>query len=147
MVSEAMAMLQLGIYNAHIPESEKFPMRVMHNTRALISAGLETTATSLKMTTWKVSNDVAMLRRLKAVLATAAGASGLNFLDTLQKLSSLTRLVKHGHRPERLRLRKNLIIYKDFAIPLRMIVGMDISGVSWNADVFPDPMRFDPEMD
>ena len=127
-------------------------MRVVHDTRTLVGAGSETTATTLEMILWQVSTHPGMLKRLKAELNEAAQRGGIDSFETLQKLPYLTGVVKEGLRrsisvsgrmprfdP------KNPITYKDYVLPPRTIISMDIPGVSLNPDVFPEPMKYDPE--
>ncbi|RMZ91259.1 hypothetical protein DV736_g1486, partial [Chaetothyriales sp. CBS 134916] len=141
-----------GIFNSDLPESEKRPMRVVHDTRNLVGAGAETTATTLEMIFWKVSNDPAILNRLMDELNNAAESDGLTSFETLQKLPYLSAVVKEGLRRSisvsgrmpRFDPR-NSLVYKEYVLPPRTIVSMDIPGVSLNPDVFPDPLNFDPE--
>ena len=127
-------------------------MRVVHDTRTLVGAGSETTATTLEMITWKVSNDQEMLKRLRIELAVAAESWGLNSFETLQKLPYLTAIIKEGlRRSVSVSGRmprfdpRNPIVYRDYTMAPGTIVSMDIPGVSLNPDVFPNAMEFDPE--
>lgn len=127
-------------------------MRVVHDTRTLVGAGSETTATTLEMIIWKVANSPEMLKKLKGELATAAESGGLSSFESLQKLPYLTAVVKEGLRRSvsvsgRLPRwdPKNAIVYKEHTLPPGTIISMDIPGVSLNPQVFPDPMKFDPE--
>ncbi|RMZ82702.1 hypothetical protein DV738_g1466, partial [Chaetothyriales sp. CBS 135597] len=141
-----------GIYNSDLPEPEKAPLRVVQDTRNLVGAGAETTATTLEMIFWKVSNDPVMLKKLRDELKTAADSDGLTSFDTLQKLPYLSAVIKEGLRRSisvsgrmpRFDPR-NPLVYKDYVLPPGTIISMDIPGVSLNPEAFPDPLKFDPE--
>lgn len=68
---------------------------MQHEIETFVVAGTETTAHALACTTFHVLNDVAVLRALKAELATAGDEAAL---QTLEQLPFLTAVILEGLR-------------------------------------------------
>lgn len=121
-----------------------------------VGAGFETTAFTIETAMYHVLSNPDIKARLKDELAPVVSKSN-NVQDvprwtTLERLPYLTAIIY-----ESLRLSigvssrlprcntKSDLRYKEWVIPKGQFVGMTQRDILYNADIFPEPRRFDPE--
>ncbi len=139
-----------------LPQRDK-SAQVQEDTALLyVSAGFETTGFTIETAMYHVLANPDVLSKLKQELAPLFGASsktgGLPSWTELEKLPYLTAVIQESLRmslgvSSRLPRKntKSEMVYKDWVIPRGQFVGMTQRDILYNAEIYPDPMRFDPE--
>jgi cytochrome P450 len=139
-----------------IPQEDKEGKIQEDNALLFVSAGFETTGFAIETAMYYVLSDPAVLSKLKRELTPAFASKNktedLPSWTDLEKLPYLTAVIYEAVRMSlgvSARLpRKNVksdMLYKDWVIPKGQFVGMTQRDILYNADIFPDPERFDPE--
>ena len=132
--------------------------KVQEDTALLfVSAGFETTGFAIETAMFHVLSSPAILAKLKRELEPLMmdrnkGNNELPSWTDLEKLPYLTAVI---HESLRLSLgvasrlpRKNTksdMVYKQWVIPKGQFVAMTQRDILYNAEIYPDPMHFDPE--
>jgi cytochrome P450 len=141
------------ILSSDLPEDELSDQRLIDEGVLIATAGSETTAWAMTITTYHVMKNPKVLERVREELA----AVGVLKCDTvpswpvLEKLPYLTAVIKEGLRMaggmlSRLpRVYDKPIQYKEWTIPTGTPVAMTPHLVLIDEKIFPRPRRFDPE--
>jgi cytochrome P450 len=141
------------ILSTDLPEHEKSDQRLIDEGVLIATAGSETTAWAITITTYHLMNSSAILKRLRAELATVPIPQGDTVAPwtALEQLPYATAVVKEGLRLaggmlSRLpRIYDKPIHYKQWTIPAGTPVAMTPHLVLIDEDIFPEPRKFDPE--
>jgi cytochrome P450 len=142
-----------GIMNSDLPAEEKQPRRVMQDAWGVVLAGTETTATALEHILFHVLSNDSVLRRIRDELRAFVAAGGdLRNGSALRRLPYLNAVVSEGLRlaspvSGRLpRVDRNLpFTCNGVTLPPGTSIAMSISAMHSNANVYPNPTRFDPD--
>ncbi|TGJ85575.1 hypothetical protein E0Z10_g3221 [Xylaria hypoxylon] len=133
--------------------SEKTPKRLMFEAKTILNAGTGTVSWTLTTALWYLTTNTDILARLRAEILTVMPdpRQPVQFQE-LEQLPYFTAVLKESLRlgfgatmrsaraaPDR------VLQYKDWTIPQNTPVSLSISHMHHNPDVFPDPLRFDPE--
>ncbi|KAJ9611203.1 hypothetical protein H2200_004386 [Cladophialophora chaetospira] len=139
-----------------LPPQDKSAQAQEDNALLFVSAGFETTGFAIETAIYHVLANQEILEKLKQeispLIASSKSSTGLPSWTELEKLPYLTAVI---HESLRMSLgvssrlpRKNSksdMVYKDWVIPKGQFVGMTQTDILYNADIYPDPKRFDPE--
>jgi cytochrome P450 len=145
-----------SIYNSDLPPAEKTHERLFQDAFALVSAGTETTGTTLITITYHLLSSPQHLKLLQDELRThfpthTANSEVISY-RALEKLPYLTACINEG-----LRLasgvcgrlprvnRHGPTQYADYTIPAGTAMGMSIRDIHYDPSIFPDPTTFKPE--
>jgi cytochrome P450 len=140
-----------AIVNSNLPASEKSHSRVFEEIGTLMGAAFETTANALRLIVFHVYSNPHILQKLRAELATLARESSEVPLSKLEQLPYLTAVLMEGMRlspaiaSRAARVTDKDLFYDNWRIPARTPVGMTALLIHTDVNIFPDPMRFDPE--
>ncbi|KAI1099517.1 putative benzoate 4-monooxygenase cytochrome P450 [Jackrogersella minutella] len=141
------------ILQSSLPDSEKDSGRLQSEAFALLAAGTITTATTLSIITYYILADPSIKERLQEDLKDVTS----NFPEQvpqwadLEKLPYLTGCIKEGLRLSRFFRRSPRISpdydlqYKQWIIPKNTPVGMSVSHMLMDPEVYPEPYKFIPE--
>ncbi|RMZ86395.1 hypothetical protein DV736_g6378, partial [Chaetothyriales sp. CBS 134916] len=163
--AETMAMIKMEkrrkdtifaqILSSDLPEAELSDERLIDEGVLIATAGSETTAWAITITTYHVMRNPAVLAKLRTELQAVAPSvrAGEAVADwtILEKLPYLTAIIKEGTRMaggmlSRLpRIYDKPILYKQWVIPAGTPVAMTPHLVLIDEAVFPEPRRFDPD--
>ncbi|KAI0016236.1 cytochrome P450 [Xylariomycetidae sp. FL0641] len=141
------------LISSSLPEDEKTFPRLFSETRSVIMAGTETTASLLVGITCYLLNDPAKLRRLMHELGTAEAAKGgrLDYSD-LRELPYITGVVNEGLRlanPTPTRLPRVCedqdLVYKKWVIPAGATISTTTQDVHNDPSIYPEPEKFLPD--
>lgn len=133
--------------------TDRIEQRQVDTALLLITAGFETTGFTIETATYHLLATPALAQRLKEELV-AAWPEGQPQppLATLETLPYLKAVIQESIRMSigvKSRLprinRKEAVSYAGWIIPKDTMVSMSIQDVNYNADLFPNPARFDPE--
>lgn len=136
-----------------LPEHDK-SLAVQFDTAGMfVTAGLETVAFTVEQAVFHLLDQPALLARLQEELASATpDTNNVPSWTELEKLPFLSAVIQ-----ESLRLsvgvlsrlpRKNTkheLQYKSWIIPRNTYVGMSNKFTNYNAEIFPEPRRFNPD--
>ncbi|MCJ1465427.1 hypothetical protein MMC07_004045 [Pseudocyphellaria aurata] len=136
-----------------LPDSQKTVRRLQHEVETFVIAGTETSAHALACITFHVLDNPSVLRRLQEELNNfKRSSSGAARLREIEQLPYLTCVLLEGLRlsyglATRLpRIAPDRIIkYRDFDIPPGTPVSMSSMLIHHNENIFPDPLKFDPQ--
>lgn len=142
------------LQNEDLPASEKKSQRVVDESVLLISAGLLTTAWALSVGSFHIINDESVYKRLREELDAAVPdptVSDAFKWAELEKLPYLTGCIRESirlsqpvtHRSQR--QYNHAIQYRQWVIPPRTPVGMNLSDICLDENIFPDHAAFKPE--
>lgn len=150
---------QLSIFssileNEQLPPREKQTERLVDESMLLIPAGLLTTAWALSVGSFHIINNKPIYKKLREELDRAIPNS--TNIDTfqwseLERLPYLTGCIKESIRMSRpvvhrsQRLYDHPIKYRQWTIPPQTPIGMNLSDVCLDENLFPDATTFDPE--
>ncbi|RYP45943.1 hypothetical protein DL769_011423 [Monosporascus sp. CRB-8-3] len=141
-----------AIMDSDLPPAEKTAERLSDEVITVAGAAFETTAYTLSVTLYNVYCNPQILQRLRAELLSA----GLNKRETnlaeLERLPYLTAVLLEGlrfspalaTRMARVAPDRDLLYGKQ-RIPAGTPVGMTALLMHLDPEVYPDPMRFDPD--
>jgi cytochrome P450 len=141
------------ILSSDLPQSELSDQRLIDEGTLIATAGSETTAWAVTITTYHLIQNPITLSKLRAELATVTIPAGCNVApwSSLEKLPYLTAVLKEGVRMaggmlSRLpRIYDKPIVYKDWVIPAGTPVAMTPHLVLIDDNIFPEPRKFKPE--
>ncbi|KAI0399650.1 putative cytochrome P450 [Xylaria palmicola] len=141
------------ILQSDLPDSEKDSGRLQREAFALLAAGTITTAGTLSIITYYVLANPEIERRLREDLkdVTASFPESMPRWTDLEKIPYLHACIKEGLRLSRFFRRSPRIApdydiqYKQWTIPKNTPVGMSVCHMHMDADVYPEPYKFDPE--
>ncbi|KAJ2988862.1 hypothetical protein NUW58_g3760 [Xylaria curta] len=133
--------------------SEKTPKRLMFEAKTILNAGTGTISWTLTTAIWYLTANPDMLARLRAEIRTVMpNARNPVKYQELEQLPYFTAVVKESLRlgfgatmrsaraaPDR------ALQYGNWTIPPNTPVSMSISHMHHHPEIYPDPMRFDPE--
>ncbi|OTA95914.1 hypothetical protein M434DRAFT_40430, partial [Hypoxylon sp. CO27-5] len=145
-------MIQVLMASNLPPEEKTFP-RLFSETRSVIMAGTETTATTLVCITFNLLSDSSKIQKLRSELGAAETAKGgpLDYSD-LRELPYITGVINEGLRianptPSRLpRVCEDQDLkYKQYVIPKGTTISTTTQDIHNDASVFPQPKKFQPE--
>jgi cytochrome P450 len=133
--------------------SEKTPKRLMYEAKTILNAGTGTTSWALSTAVWYLVTNPDMLARLRAEIHTVMPNPRRPCkVQELEQLPYFTAVIKEALRlgfgapmrsaraaPDR------VLEYKEWTIPQGTPVSMSISHIHLDPEVFPEPMRYDPE--
>ncbi|KAI1409904.1 putative cytochrome P450 [Hypoxylon sp. FL1857] len=141
------------LMSSNLPPEEKTFPRLFSESRSVIMAGTETTATTLVCITVNLLSDLSKLQKLRDELSAAETAKGgpLDYSD-LRELPYITGVINEGLRmanptPSRLpRVCEDQDLrYKQYVIPKGMTISTTTQDIHNDASVFPRPQEFLPE--
>ncbi|KAI8962605.1 cytochrome P450 [Daldinia sp. FL1419] len=141
------------LMSSNLPPEEKTFPRLFSETRSVIMAGTETTATTLVCITSNLLSDPAKLQKLRGELGAAEQAKGssLEYSD-LRELPYITGVVNEGLRmanptPSRLpRVCEDQDLkYKQYIIPRGTTISTTTQDTHNDPSVFAQPFEFHPE--
>lgn len=141
------------ILSTDLPESELTDQRLIDEGVLIATAGSETTAWAITITTYHLMRSPAVLDRLRRELSNLPIPPGdpvAQWTD-LERLPYLTAVLKEGLRLaggmlSRLpRVYDKPITYKNWVIPAGTPVAMTPHLVLIDENIFPNPRKFDPE--
>jgi cytochrome P450 len=138
------------IVHSDLPSDEKTFSRIRQEVGTITGAGFETTASALRLIIYHIYTNPAILQRLRQELSNIP-SSTTPALKTLELLPYLTAVLTEGMRlspaigTRAARITDKDLFYRDRCIPAGTPVGMTTLLMHIDPDLFPDPMRFDPE--
>lgn len=146
------------ILESKLPVEEKSFHRVFDDVSTITGAGFETTASALRLIFYHVGSNEEILRKLRIELGSAMASSTLALspdtveLRALEQLPYLTAVLMEGMRlsPDiasrmaRINPDEDLV-YNNKRIPAGTPIGMTTLLMHTDENIYPDPMRFDPE--
>ncbi|KIW82858.1 hypothetical protein Z517_02101 [Fonsecaea pedrosoi CBS 271.37] len=141
------------ILSSDLPEEELSDERLVDEGVLIATAGSETTAWAVTITTYHVMKNPDVLAKMRAELAGVEVPPGdpVAPWTSLEKLPYLTAVIKEGVRMaggmlSRLpRIYDRPIQYKEWTIPAGTPVAMTPHLVLIDENIFPQPRKFDPE--
>ncbi|KIV82822.1 hypothetical protein PV11_04895 [Exophiala sideris] len=141
------------ILSSDLPESELSDQRLIDEGVLIATAGSETTAWAITITTYHIMKNPDILAKMREELATVEIPQGDTVAPwtSLEKLPYLTAVIKEGVRMaggmlSRLpRICDKDIHYKEWVIPAGTPVAMTPHLVLIDEKVFPEPRKFIPE--
>ncbi|KAI8631574.1 cytochrome P450 [Xylariaceae sp. FL1651] len=146
-----------AILASKLPPSEKTFVRVFEDLSTIMGAGIETTASALRLILFHLYSDANMLERLRAELASVdnidiTDTDSIPQLRALEQLPFLTAVLMEGLRlspavatrmarvaPDR------DIFYNEWRIPAGIPVGMTIILMHMDESIYPEPQQFNPD--
>lgn len=140
------------ILSSDLPEAELSDQRLIDEGTLIATAGSETTAWAVTITTYNLIQNPMTLAKLRLELATVSIPDGCSVApwSSLEKLPYLTAVLKEGLRMaggmlSRLpRIYDKPIIYKEWVIPAGTPVAMTPHLVLIDDNIFPEPRKFKP---
>ena len=148
---------QTSVYNhlleSDLPKEEKHHSRIWQDAASLIIAGSETTANALATTHYYLLADPETVAKLKAELELAMPDKyAPPKLGVLEQLPYLSAVIQEGLRLSygvTARLARvaptEALQCHGYSIPAGTPVSMDSISMHQNADIFPEPHRFNPD--
>lgn len=141
------------ILSTDLPEHELSDQRLIDEGVLIATAGSETTAWAITITTYHLMKSPAVLQRMRQELGTVAIPPGdpVAPWTALEHLPYTTAVIKEGLRMaggmlSRLpRIYNQPIQYKQWTIPAGTPVAMTPHLVLIDENIFPEPRKFDPE--
>ncbi|RYP14779.1 hypothetical protein DL765_006135 [Monosporascus sp. GIB2] len=141
-----------AIMDSDLPPTEKTAERLTDEVITVAGAAFETTAYTLSVTVYNVYSNPRILQRLRAELLSAGLNKREPNLAELEKLPYLTAVLSEGlrfspalaTRMARVAPDRDLVYGKQ-RIPAGTPVGMTALLMHLDPEVYPDPMRFDPD--
>ncbi|KAA8642815.1 cytochrome P450 [Aspergillus tanneri] len=148
-----------GLLNSGLPPSEKSISRLRQETRVLVLAGQDSTASTLSAITFQLLSNPEKLSKLKEELAAAIpDPESFPPCSQIETLPYLTAVIKEGlrlHPGAVLRMQRvspeKPLIYRDtkrcitWTIPPGTPVSMTSLLIHKNSEIFPNPEAFQPE--
>jgi cytochrome P450 len=141
-----------AIVHSDLPTVEKSFDRVFEEVATVTGAGFETTANVLRLILYHVYSNKDILRRLREELASVSGASSLSAeLRTLEQQPYLTAIITEGMRlspavaSRAARVADVDLIYDQWRIPAGTPTGMTVLLMHTDENLYPDPLRFNPD--
>ena len=154
-------MIHSIINSTQLPPSEKEFTRVHQDVDAVTGAGIETVGQTLRLTCFHIYTNPDILRRLRGELTSisklvgpgsSAGEPEQPLLGQLERLPYLTAVIKEGLRmspgiaTRMARIAPNRDInYGSWSIPAGTPVGMTVLLMHYDEQLYPDPVKFDPD--
>ena len=141
------------LQNPNLPPSEKTEQRMKAEASSLVGAGTLTTAHMLSLTTYFVLSNPAILNKLMDELAAAvpdpASSPSQQVFGSLPYFNAVMDeglRLSYGsmHRLSRSHP-KDTLHYRDWVIPPNTPIGYSAYLLHTNAEVFPEPHRFNPD--
>lgn len=140
------------ILSSDLPEEELSDERLIDEGVLIATAGSETTAWAITITTYHIMKNPSVLAKMRAELATVPIPQGdaVAPWTALERLPYLTAVIKEGVRMaggmlSRLpRIYDKPIQYKQWTIPAGTPVAMTPHLVLIDPTIFPNPRKFDP---
>ena len=140
------------ILQSDSPPQEKSTPRLQDEAQLVIAAGVTTTGWALTVASFHIINTPGVLERLRHELVQAVPnpTSQLSWLD-LEQLPYLSACVREGIRlsygvtARNPRLFAKPVYYKDWIIPPRTPISMNIVDVVHDEEAFPDSRSFRPD--
>ncbi|KAI9813881.1 MAG: hypothetical protein M1826_002368 [Phylliscum demangeonii] len=141
------------LLNSDLPAAEKTMPRLVAEGQTVVGAGTITTAHYLKVVTYHLLANPAMLARLQAEIATVMpDPLVVPALPVLEQLPYLSAVICEGyrlsygvtHRLQRISPDRALQ-FQSWTIPAGTPVSMTSVMLHENPTLFPDPMTFEPE--
>lgn len=141
------------ILSTDLPEFEKSDQRLIDEGVLIATAGSETTAWAITITTYHLMNSPTVLKRMRDELSTVTVPPGDTVAPwtSLEQLPYTTAIVKEGLRLaggmlSRLpRIYDKPIQYKEWIIPAGTPIAMTPHLVLIDENIFPEPREFRPE--
>ncbi|KAJ9606123.1 hypothetical protein H2200_009084 [Cladophialophora chaetospira] len=141
------------ILSSDLPEEELSDQRLIDEGVLIATAGSETTAWAITITTYHIMRNPAVLAKMREELKTAKIAPGdpVAPWTSLERLPYLTAVIKEGVRMaggmlSRLpRIYSEPIQYKQWTIPAGTPIAMTPHLVLIDETIFPDPRKFNPD--
>jgi cytochrome P450 len=141
------------ILSSDLPEHELSDQRLIDEGVLIATAGSETTAWAITITTYHIMQNPGVLQTLREELTSIPITQGdpVAPWPTLEKLPYLTAVIKEGIRLaggmlSRLpRIHDKPIIYKQYTIPAGTPISMTPHLVLIDETIFPSPREFQPE--
>ncbi|KAH6625627.1 cytochrome P450 [Boeremia exigua] len=140
-----------ALLTSPLPPAEKNLQRLSQESQLLVGAALDTTAHALTTTLYHLLAHPTALRTLRAELLTLGDPRAHHALPALEALPYLTAVLNeglrlsHGLACRNARIAHTPLAYGGWVIPAGTPVGMSAQMTHFNADIFPEPLRFWPE--
>lgn len=137
--------------DSNLPPAEKAFQRVFDDVVTTSSAGFETVASVLRLVVYHIFSNDDILQRLRAEIDSAVGPGPLE-LKKIERLPFLTSVLMEGLRlspalaSRMARIAPEMdIVYGTWRIPAGTPVGMTTILMHTDENLYPDPMRFNPD--
>ncbi|KAJ4417781.1 hypothetical protein N0V82_005947 [Gnomoniopsis sp. IMI 355080] len=139
------------LLNDELPPAEKTDVRLGDEAQLIVAAGLVTTSWSLAIATFYLSRNKSILARFREELRDSGLVRPFDWTRLVQ-LPYLNRVVheairlSHGtatRHPRR--VPDTELVYKGWKIPRNTPVSMTTIDVMMDAEIFPEPGRFNPD--
>lgn len=141
-----------AIAYSDLPPSEKIFDRVFEEVMTVTGAAFETTASAFRLILFHVYTNDEILRRLREEIASIhSGNSGQISLRQVEQLPYFTAVLTEGMRlspavaSRAARVTDKDIFYDKWRIPAGTPVGMTTLLMHTDEELYPDPMRFNPD--
>ncbi|KAA8572114.1 hypothetical protein MFRU_018g01200 [Monilinia fructicola] len=139
------------ILDSNLPAKDKKLERLLDEVATISGAGFETTASVLRLVIFHIFSNPAILERLRDELASSS-MDDTQDIKRLERLPYLTSVLMEGlrlspavaSRSARIAPDRDLW-YKEWRIPAGTPIGMTTLLMHTDENLYPDPMRFDPE--
>ncbi|KAJ3568351.1 hypothetical protein NPX13_g6451 [Xylaria arbuscula] len=147
------AVFRALLQHTGLPPDEKRFDRISHEAVTLLAAGGETTASALTTAMYFIlANKENVLSRLQAEVDSvmSAGVTRPPVAD-LERLPYLNAVIKESLRISTITARltrvapEEVLQYKDWVMPAGTAVSMTLREISFDPEIFPSPMSFQPE--
>ncbi|KAI1141301.1 cytochrome P450 [Hypoxylon sp. FL0543] len=141
-----------AIVRSTLPPADKILDRVLEEVATVTGAGFETGANTLRLVIYHVYANDEILQRLRREIASVKTESSEPIaLRDLEQLPYLTAVLMEGMRlspgvaSRAARMTDKDLFYGDWRIPAGTPVGMTTILLHTDAEMYPDPMRFNPD--
>ena len=141
-----------AIVHSDLPPTDKTFNRIFEEVATVTGAGFETTANTLRLIFYHVYTNDEILRRLRREIASVpTGPSEPIALKKLEQMPYLTAVLMEGMRlspalaSRAARITDKDLFYDDWRIPAGTPVGMTTLLMHTDPNLYPDPMRFNPD--
>lgn len=140
------------IYHSDLPPADKTFNRVFEELVTASGAGFESISNTLRLIFYHIYSNDSIMRRLREEIGTVStGSSEPIALKKLEQLPYLTAVITEGLRlspavaSRAARVTDKDLFYKNWRIPAGTPVGMTTLLMHTDAELYPDPMRFNPD--
>jgi cytochrome P450 len=148
-----------GLLDSNLPPAEKTTDRLRQEAQTMILAGQDTTAFVLTCITFELLSHPDMFKKVKAELEAALpDPNSIPSLAIVEKLPYLSAVITEGLRVHpgglvrmtRVAPEDTMVYYdkasgKEWVIEPSTPTSMTALDNNMNADIFPDPYKFEPE--
>ncbi|KAB8071863.1 cytochrome P450 [Aspergillus leporis] len=142
-----------AILDSDLPPEDLTLPRLQQEAITVIGAGFDTTRYALSVASFHIINTPSIYKRLREELEAAIpDPRNLPSLTELEQLPYLAACIQecirmsYGTSQRAFRVSDHIALkYKNYVIPPRTVISMDIYSVSHDEEIFPDSYTFKPE--